>query len=446
MRTRPRLLALCLVLSLVAGAYPGAVATAQDEPVTIDLWTHEFAPLQTAMLEKWIPEFEAAHPNVTVNMTTIPIAGVVTYDTRLLAALSSGAGPDVWDMGDWNYQLFKDNGFLAPLDPATFGYASDQEFIDSFRPGTTAILEQDGKLVGLFSEFNTLNLFYNRDVFADAGLEDLPTDKPVSWDEIGEMGRQMRVETDGILERIGLQLGFFAAFRNAQWYAMHYYQFLRQHGQDDIYIDGAPAADTEAAVAAFQEIADLQYEYQAYDPTFLLDWFADVPQGRAGMVLAGTWYPAAALANVPDFDFGVAPNPVLDPDDPSTYHNVSWLWGWSVNQNSPDAEKQAAQDFLAFILGKKGETEQAAWWFENLGYFQPTQAFIESEAYASALEERPWLDLWIEAFDNYQIDTVPHSYDAAGAALMRAIDRVIYDGATAQEAADQLQAELERGA
>jgi ABC-type glycerol-3-phosphate transport system substrate-binding protein len=441
-----------IALSVALAATPAAALAADEESVTIDLWTHEFAPLQTAMLEKWIPEFEAAHPNVTVNMTTIPIAGVVSYDTRLLASLSSGTGPDVWDMGDWNYPMFKENGFLEPLDPATFGYESDQEFVDSFQPGSTAVLEQDGRLVGLFSEFNTLNLFYNRDIFEELGIEDLPTDRPISWDELGELGQQMRVETDGILERIGMQLGFFANFRNAQWYAMHFYQFMRQHGQDDLFMPGptpedppVPIANTEAAVAAFQEIADLQYQYEAYDPTFLIDWFADVPQGRAGMVLAGTWYPAAALANVPDFDFGVAPNPVLDPDDPSTYHNVSWLWGWSVNAASPDPEKQAAQEFLAFILGKKGETEQAAWWFENLGYFQPTTAFIESEAYAAALEERPWLDLWIKAFENYSIDTVPHSYDAVGAALVRAIDRVIYDNVPVQEAADQLQAELERG-
>jgi ABC-type glycerol-3-phosphate transport system substrate-binding protein len=348
-------------------------------------------------------------------------------------------------MGDWNYPMFKENGFLAPLDPATFGYASDQEFIDAFQPGSTAVLEQDGRLVGLFSEFNTLNLFYNRDVFEEAGIPDLPSDRPVSWDEIGRIGQQLRVENDGIPERVGLQLGFFANFRSPQWYAMHFYQFMRQHGQDDLYLDGAPAANSAAAVAAFQEIADLQYEYGAYDPTFNVNWFADVPQGRSGMVLAGTWYPAAALANVPDFDFGVAPNPVLDPDDPSTYHNVSWLWGWSVNAASPDPEKQAAQGFLAFMLGKKGETEQAAYWFDNLGYFQPSVAFIESDAYASALEERPWLDLWISAFDRYQIDTIPHSYDAVGAALVRAIDRVIYDGVSAQEAADQLQAELERG-
>ena len=39
-----------------------------------------------------------------------------------------------------------------------------------------------------------------------------------------------------------------------------------------------------------------------------------------------------------------------------------------LDAEAAEAEKQAAQDFLAFITGKKGETEQAAYWFENLGY------------------------------------------------------------------------------
>jgi hypothetical protein len=84
-------------------------------------------------------------------------------------------------------------------------------------------MEQAGRLVGLFSEFNTLSLFYD-----------------------------------------------FANFPSPQWVAQQYCQFLRQHGQDDIFIDSEPPANNEAAVSAFQEWADLQSENGAYDPTFLL--------------------------------------------------------------------------------------------------------------------------------------------------------------------------------
>ena len=56
----------------------------------------------------------------------------------------------------------------------------------------------------------------------------------------------------------------------------------------------------------------------------------------------------------------------------------------------------------------------------------------------------PWLQRWIDAFDTFGLGYLQHSYDEAGAALMRAIDRVVYDGMSAQETADLLQIELER--
>jgi ABC-type glycerol-3-phosphate transport system substrate-binding protein len=116
-------LSICLVANALSAAVVSQPRTSPRSRSTYG--PTSFAPLRTVMTEKWIPEFEAAHPNVTVNMTTIPFAGAVSYDTRLLAVLSSGAGPDVWDMGDWNYPMFKESGFLEPLDPATFGYESD---------------------------------------------------------------------------------------------------------------------------------------------------------------------------------------------------------------------------------------------------------------------------------------------------------------------------------
>src|SRR5439155_221164 len=95
----------------------------------------------------------------------------------LHSALSGGAGPDLWDMGDWHYKVFTDNKFVAPLDPTVFGYASTKEMIDAYVPGTTSIFERDGKLYGLFSEYNTLALFYNLDMFKAAGVAPLPADK-----------------------------------------------------------------------------------------------------------------------------------------------------------------------------------------------------------------------------------------------------------------------------
>ncbi|MBI3962690.1 MAG: sugar ABC transporter substrate-binding protein [Deinococcus sp.] len=424
----------------------GALVASAQEARVLEVWTHEFPPLQDAMTNKWIPEFEAAHPGVEVHLTALPFAGVVSYDVKLLASLSSGEGPDLWDMGDWNYQTFIDNGFLAPLDPTIFGYASTQELIDSYAPGTLSVFSRGGQVYALFSEYNTLALFYNLDMFEAAGIAPLPSDRPVSWEQIGQIGQQLR-RTDpvsGVPTQIGYQFGFFASFRSAQWYAQNFYAIMRQYGQDDLYINGEPAANTEAVIKALQVIYDFTYTYQAYDPTFLNNWFADFPQGRVAMVLAGTWFVPAIRQNNPNVRFGVAPHPVVNPDDPATYQNIQWSWGWSVNASSSPEQQSLAQEFMAFMLGKKAEIDQAFYWFNNLGYTQPSRAFLDSATYAERLAADPWLRQWVDAFNIFRIGYVPHSYDEPGAALVRAIDRIIYDGMLPADSARLLQSELAR--
>ena len=152
----------------------------------------------------------------------------------------------------------------------------------------------------------------------------------------------------------------------------------------------------------------------------------------------------AMRANNPNVRFGVAPHPVVNPDDRSTYKNIQWSWGWSVNANKPSDQQQLSQEFLAFLLGKNGESSQPAWWFSNLGYMQPSKSFLASGAYTDKLATDPWLKQWVDAYSTYDIGYVQHSYDEAGSALVRAIDRVVYEQVTPEESARLLQGELER--
>lgn len=433
------ILALSVVLLLLF------IAPVQAQDRVLQVWTHEFQPLQDAFTQKWIPEFEAANPGVKVEYTAIPFTGVVSYDTKLIADLAGGAGPDVWDMGSWNYAQYIDAGLVAPLDATAFGYDSVDDLVSDYPPGSLDIFLRDGNLYAMFSELNTLSLFWNKTLFEAAGIDALPEDKPVSWDTIGEIGQKLRLtDANGAATQMGYQFGFFAAFRSPQWYAQNFYALMRQYGQNDLYVDGAPAANSEAAVSAFQVISDFTYKYQAYDPTFLVNWFADFPNGRVAMVLAGTWFAPAIRGQNADVQFGVAPHPVVDPDNKDTYANIVWSWGWSVNPNKDAEQQQLANQFLAFILGKKGEAEQPVYWFKQAGYLQPRSAFLESDGYKEALAADPWLKQFDDAYLNYKVEYVQHSYDEAGAALVRAIDRVIYDNMSAADSANLLQSELER--
>ena len=450
----PFIKSILIVPMLLASCIPGQQTFSGTQPVPgeyeerkLVLWTHEYSTFNQGLREKWIPEFEATHPGVKVDYQTFPYSGsIVSFDTKLLADVSSGEGPDVWAMASHNFTQVKyiESGLLAPLDPKVFGYDSVDDIINDYPQNSLSVFVRDDKIYALFNELTTLCLFYNKNMFDKAGIPYLPEDKPVSWEHVGEISRQLLVENEatGAPSQMGYQFGFFSNYPAPEWYIQDFYPVLRQYGQDDLYINAVPAGNSRAMADALQVFYDFTYKYQAYDPYFVTDWFEDFSNDRVAMVTAGPWYPSAIRASNPDIRFGVAPHPVVNPDDSNTYQNVMYSFGWVVNANRSAEQQALAQEFLAFILGRKGEAEQPLWWFENVGVIQPRTAFIESSGYKEYLDHDPWMNCFVDTYDTYKVGYYQHSSDEAGSALIRAINRVVYDKMLPQDSAELLQKEL----
>ena len=451
MKIRVVLVMSLLLILAVAGCIPAAVPQSADPTSvsppterTLVVWTHDFPSFRDGLMQKWIPEFEQTHPGVKIEYTAIPYSGeVVSFDTRLLAEVASGGGPDVWAMASFNFteEKYIQAGLLAPLDPTQFGYASVEDVLADYPQNSLNVFMQDGKIYGLLNELTTLCLFYNKDAFDAAGIPYLDETQPTSWQDIAAISQKLLVmdEASGEPQRMGYQFGFFASYPSPQWYAQDFYPVMRQYGQNDMYINAKPAAQTAAMQDAFQLFYDFTHTSQAYDPNFVKDWFGDFSTQRTAMVTAGPWFPSALAA---DTRFGVAPHPVVDPQDKATYQDIMYSFGWVVNAKLDDEQRLLAQEFLAFILGKKGEAEQPLWWLENVGVIQPRTAFLESERYQQILAKDPWMKCFIDTFDTYQVDYYQHSSDKAGMALVRALDRVVYDKMSPADTSALMQKEL----
>lgn len=425
---------------------PSATAANKPSERTLVLWTHVFPAFTGGLKDKWIPEFEASHPGVKVEYKALEYSGsIVSFDSKLLADVSSGNGPDVWAMDSHNFLQVKyiEAGLLAPLDPKIFGYDSVEDIQNDYPKNSMNVFVKNGKIYALFNELTTLCLFYNKSAFDDAGISYLPEDKPVSWNTIGDISQKLyKKGPDGSPVRMGYQFGFFANYPAAEWHIHDFYPVMRQYGQNDIYINGKPAGNTQPVIKALQYFYDYTHKLNAYDPYFVKDWFADFANGRTAMVTAGPWFTSAIQGVNPKVRFGVAPHPVTNPDDKSTYQDVMYSFGWVINANRDPEQQKLAQEFLAFILGKKGEAEQPLWWWKNVGVFQPRKAFLESPGYQKLLEDSPWMKCFIDTFDTYHVDYYQHSSDEAGVALVRAINRVVYNKMDPAESAQLLQNEL----
>lgn len=117
--------------------------------------------------QKLVDKFNQEHDDIEVVLE----AYGSDFDTKLSAGMGSGDTPDVVYM--WNYPAYADG--LEPLDE--YIDKEGEEYKDNFYSALWNYNSFDGTTYGIPVGFTTHALFYNKDLFAEAGVEE-PTD---SW-------------------------------------------------------------------------------------------------------------------------------------------------------------------------------------------------------------------------------------------------------------------------
>jgi len=149
------------------------VKPAEQTVVRLSGWAS--SPAETALLESLLYKFSVENPGITVKYE--PITG--DYKQALLTAIASGTEPDIFYVDIFWWQELAKNDVLMPLDDLM---ASTGTAKGAFIPSLIEAFTFDGKTYGIPKDFNTLGLFYNKDLFAQAGLDE-PTDD-WTWDDL----------------------------------------------------------------------------------------------------------------------------------------------------------------------------------------------------------------------------------------------------------------------
>ena len=115
-------------------------------------------------LRAHLKTYEQANPGTTVKLEAMPSENMRTV---LQTQLRSGEGPDVfsWGSGPGYAGALAKAGLLFDLTPA---YEQYQWPVYDFAKQRVTF---DGKIVGIPGEMETIGLFYNKDMFAEMGLE-----------------------------------------------------------------------------------------------------------------------------------------------------------------------------------------------------------------------------------------------------------------------------------
>lgn len=177
-----RLLTLCLLVVVIMGVMPRH-SQAQDS-VTVTYFTFSAAPDHLADLDTIIAAFEAENPTVNVEVESAPFAD---YFTLLQGDFASGDVPDVFELNYENFVSYAANDVLLDL---TDNLSADAPYY----PAALGAFQYDGAQLALPESFSTVLLFYNADLFDQAGLE-YPTAE-WTWAEAMEAGKAIRALGD----------------------------------------------------------------------------------------------------------------------------------------------------------------------------------------------------------------------------------------------------------
>ncbi|MCC7207972.1 MAG: sugar ABC transporter substrate-binding protein [Anaerolineae bacterium] len=342
-----------LLAVVILGLLSAPVALAQDQ-VTLNVvgfvvpLEEQGTPLDQAY-QKFITDFEAAHPGVDVNAMETP----PEFDTQLLVDLAAGTAPDIWSQDASTLARLVDAGYVLDMNECV--ELVPELNLDRFFPSVLAIhqREEGGPIYGLPNDFTPMAIYYSNKAFEAAGVE--PPQAGWTWDDLIEIGKQLTIDANGnnaaspdFDETNVTQWGF----RVRKW-AFEWIYRLWQNGGDVIAPDGSTASgylDSPESIEAITWFRDLITVHKIAPPPTTLDQmvqqlgFLDrFLKGEFAMFDRGHWELVGLRAN-PEYtegSFGVVGQP-----QGTNRATVLYESGFVIRADIPEEKKLAACQFV----------------------------------------------------------------------------------------------------
>jgi len=335
------LLAALGVLLLAAGCGGGSGGSGAQ--VVLKIWK-PFA--DSGQMQPLLQAYQAKHPNVQFEYTEKDIAN---YEQDLLNALAAGNGPDIFSIN--NSWLPKYIDKITPAPDAVFTF---KDYRDTFVDVVTNDFTKDNKIYGTALSVDSMALYYNKDILGTAGV----ATPPKTWNELAVDVRKItKQDQTGYFSRSGVSLGTNANVYRA---ADILYLMMLQDGAVPWSSDGLnpmfnqsilkngnsvnPGQEALAFYTSFANPNSANYTWNSRSD-YSIDAFAN---GRSAMLYSYNYALQLILAKSPNLNFGVAPVPQQNLDDPAV--NYANYFGEVVNKQSKNAA--VAWDFLHFITSK----------------------------------------------------------------------------------------------
>jgi sn-glycerol 3-phosphate transport system substrate-binding protein len=268
---------------LTAATTAFAASAVAAEPVQLSFWYPvDLGGGLAKVVDGLVGDFNKTHPDIQVTATYTGNYDVTLQ--KIQASKLAGTLPDVAVTEISSVPVLGALGAAQPVDEL-IASSGGKQFLDRFWPSMLLNCTYGGKVYGVPFQRSTPVMYYNKDAFAEAGLD--PEKPPVTWDELTSVAQKLTKHDGERTTRWGIELPLEAF----NWF---YYAVTYANGGETLTADGTKVLwDQPKNVEALQFWHDLVNKYKvtpAYTP------WNDGPQEFAAGKTAMVWHSTGSQA------------------------------------------------------------------------------------------------------------------------------------------------------
>ncbi|XID90310.1 ABC transporter substrate-binding protein [Paenibacillaceae bacterium WGS1546] len=439
------ILALALVLALAAcgggdskeSAAPsssGSKAPPQ-EPVNLKFMFWGSNEEKKAV-EGMVKSFNDSHPHIQVTAEHVP----GDYNTKINTLMASNELPDVAYLPDSLASKWGSEGRLLDFTP----FVEKSEELQNRLPASFYYSEP-GKVVGYATAAEVMVIYYNKDLFTEAGLELPPVEaeKAWTWEQFVEVAKKLtkdkngRTAADPDFDPKNVdQYGFSFGADRSTWAPL-----MASNGASITDESGMNyAMNSPESVEVFQALQDLLFKYRVSPDLIqqknMPDNYVRLQTRKVAMVLDGTW--AQLDISKAKLNYGIGVLPVFK--EPKT----TYIAGASVVFADTKHPEEAMEFYKFHNNPEQVDLYRTGLWMPVETKYYTDQAAID--LWTKEVHPPEWKTAAIDYALNYSVKSPSASlknWPELNTKITPALEMIWTNKKSAKEALDELEAQVQ---
>ncbi|MBF6045854.1 extracellular solute-binding protein [Streptomyces sp. NRRL B-1677] len=440
---RPTLLALLAVTGLTAASLTACgQGSGGGDPDTVRIAYQRNTDNKNRIVDDYLAgikrQFERAHEGKKLELVPVQAAQADYYAKLQQMMRSPKTAPDIVREDTFLIKSDIKAGYLRPLDDELAGWKDWARFAPAAKASAQG---EDGKTYGVPDGTDTRGLWFNKELFARAGL---PADwRPRTWNDVLDAARTVRKKVPGVIP-----LNVYTGKAPGEAAAMQGFEMLLYGtGKDPLYDPAAGkwVTSSRGFRDALEFVRTVFAEKLGPDPADALDPNVDgrvatdwLPSGRLAIDLDGSWlgkyWQPAGTRPWPQWTsvMGRAPFPTQNGAAPGAV-SMSGGWAWSVSAKSGKA------DLAWQVIETLQTAENATTWTVSDGQIAVRDDVAASRTYLSSM---PGVDFFTGLVPYTHYRPALPLYPQVSSAIRDAMEAVTTGDASVVQAAKRYDEEL----